>query len=72
VRYTAGTTYHVRVQVDVAARIYSAWLKPAGGTEVAIAQGYHFRTEQQGVTGLDNWVVASDGDGLQACNFTVG
>jgi hypothetical protein len=72
VRYTAGTTYHVRVQVDVAARTYSAWLKPAGGTEVAIAQGYHFRTEQQGVTGLDNWVVASDGDGLQACNFTVG
>jgi hypothetical protein len=69
--YAAGVAYHVRVQVDVAAHTYSAWLRPAGGSEVAIAQGYHFRTEQQAVTGLDNWVVASDGDAIQACNFSV-
>ena len=69
--YTAGVTYHVRVQVDVASHTYSAWLRPAGGSEVAIAQGYHFRTEQQAASSLDNWVAASDGDPLQVCTFTV-
>jgi len=69
--YTAGVTYHVRVQVDVASHTYSAWLRPAGGSEAAIAQGYHFRTEQQAASSLDNWVAASDGDPLQVCTFTV-
>jgi hypothetical protein len=68
--YAAGTQYHVRVQVNLSTHTYSAWLTPSGGSEVAIAQGYHFRTEQQSITGIDHWVVASDGDAIQACNFT--
>jgi hypothetical protein len=71
VHYSAGVTYHVRVQVDLGTHTYSAWLKPANGTEVAIAQGYAFRTEQGSVDSIDNWVVASDGDPVQACHFTV-
>jgi hypothetical protein len=71
IHYSAGTTYHVRVQVDLGSHTYSAWVQPSGGAEVAVAQGYQFRTEQQGATALDHWVVASDGDALQGCNFTV-
>lgn len=65
--YSAGVAYQVRVQVDVANHVYSAWLRAPGGNEVPIAQGYHFRTEQQAVANLDTWVVASDGDQLKAC-----
>ncbi|MFF1823424.1 hypothetical protein ACFVWG_39345 [Kribbella sp. NPDC058245] len=71
VHYQAGIAYKVRVQVDVAAHTYSAWLQPPGGAEVVVAQGYQFRTEQQAVTSLDNSMVVSDGGQLQACTFTV-
>ncbi|WP_143104699.1 hypothetical protein [Amycolatopsis regifaucium] len=71
VRYAEGVTYRVRVEVDVPGRRYSAWVQAPGSAEVLLAQGYRFRTEQQAATSLAASVVASDGDRVQACGFTV-
>jgi len=69
VSYTAGTTYHVRLVVNVAAHTYAAYVRPPGGSETQIASAYAFRTEQATVTSLNNWVAATDGGALTVCNF---
>jgi parallel beta-helix repeat protein len=53
--FTANSTYHFRVVVDVVAHTYSAFVTPPGGSELTIGSGYAFRTEQAGVTQLDTW-----------------
>ena len=47
--YVTGTTYEIREVVDVVNHVYSVFIKPAGGSEVALANRYAFRAEQQGV-----------------------
>ena len=69
VPYTAGTSYHVRLVVNVPSHTYAAYVKPAGGSETQVAAGYGFRTEQASVASLDNWTAATDGGALTACNF---
>src|SRR5207302_37258 len=53
--YTAGTSYHFRLVVDVSSHTYSAYVTPAGSAEQTIGTGFAFRTEQAGVTSLANW-----------------
>lgn len=70
--YTANTTYRIRMAVNVPTKRYSVYVTPAGGTEVLLAQNYAFRTEQQGVASLNNWVVGTDASGsIRASNFIV-
>lgn len=70
--YTPNTTYRIRMVVNVPAKTYSVYVTPAGGAEVLLAQDYAFRTEQQGVASLDNWVVGTDASGsIRAANFIV-
>ncbi|NLF32850.1 MAG: hypothetical protein GX591_18430, partial [Planctomycetes bacterium] len=57
VSYTAQTVYHVRMVVDVPYHTYSVYVTPDGGSEVALATDYAFRTEQQSVSSLDNWTL---------------
>ena len=71
VPYTAGTSYHVRFVVNVAAHTYAAYVRPSGGSETQIASAYGFRTEQATVTSLNNWVAATDGGALTVCNFVL-
>lgn len=52
--YQAGTSYHVRFDVDLRGHTYSAWLRDMFGNYTAIGRGYAFRTEQAGVTSLAN------------------
>lgn len=52
--YTAGTTYHFRLVVDVLKHTYSAYVKAGTGAEQTIGTNYAFRTEQAGVTALSN------------------
>src|SRR5262249_51783268 len=41
------------------------------GAETQIASAFGFRTEQASVASLDNWVLATDGGSLTACNFVL-
>lgn len=71
--YQAGQSYHLRLDVDVRTHTYSVWLRDDFGGYTALARDYAFRTEQAGVTHLDN--VASKIDSaagtLQICAFQV-
>jgi poly(beta-D-mannuronate) lyase len=55
INYSAGVTYHFRLAVDVATHRYSAFVTPPGESERTIGSGFAFRTEQSGVTSLNNW-----------------
>jgi hypothetical protein len=71
--YQAGTQYHLRLDTDVRTHTYSVWLRDSFGGYTAIARNYPYRTEQAGVTRLDD--VASKVDSptgsLEICAFQV-
>jgi hypothetical protein len=72
--YSANTTYHFRVVVNVPAHTYSAYVTPPGGSEITIGTNYAFRTEQAGVTQLDTWnadVNATPGGSITVSNVSV-
>jgi hypothetical protein len=73
VPYTANTTYHMRLVVNVAAKTYSAYVTPAGGSEQTLGVNLAFRTEQNTVTSLNNWAGQVDpaaSGTVNVCNFT--
>lgn len=57
--YHAGATYHIRFDVDVKAHTYSTWVAATGQVGAwnyqLIGRDYPFRTEQAGVTHLNNF-----------------
>ena len=55
--FSANTTYHIHMDVNVAAHTYSATATAPGGSPVTIASDYAFRTEQASVTSLDTFDV---------------
>lgn len=67
--YTAGVAYHFRLAVNLPAHTYSAYVKPAGGTEVLIGSNYAFRTEQASVPSLANAGLVTTAGGESACNL---
>jgi hypothetical protein len=52
--YSPGTMYHFRVAANVASHTYSVFVTASGGSEQSLASNYAFRTEQAGVTALNN------------------
>ena len=69
--YTAGTSYHFRIVVDVPSHTYAAYVTPAGGAEQTIGTGFAFRTEQSTVTALANWTLTAITGTHTTCNFTI-
>jgi hypothetical protein len=69
VPYKAGTSYRVRMDVDVTTHTYSVYVTPAGGTEVRIATNYGFRTAWKQVTALGTWAAIAGNASISACNF---
>src|SRR6266566_1759738 len=69
--YTAGTSYHFRVVVDVSSHTYSAYVTPAGGAEQTIGTGFAFRTEQSTVTALASWALTAITGSHTVCNFAI-
>ena len=49
--YTSGTSYHLRIPVNVASHTYSVYAS-TGGPETLVASNYAFRTEQHAATSL--------------------
>ncbi len=54
INFSANTTYHFRLAVDLASHTYSAYVTAPGGSEQTIGTGLAFRTEQASVTNLDH------------------
>ena len=52
VPYSAGTNDHFRMVVNLSTDTYSVYVTPQGGSEVALATNYAFRTEQATDTSL--------------------
>jgi uncharacterized protein YjdB len=69
--YTAGTSYHFRVVVDVPSHTYAAYVTPAGGVEQTIGTGFAFRTEQGTVTALASWALTAITGTHTVCNFSL-
>ncbi|WP_437480720.1 hypothetical protein WME75_36150 [Sorangium sp. So ce1014] len=71
--YAAGTTYTVRMVVETGSRRYSVFIRPRNGTEVQLASGYAFRTEQAQIRSLNNWAMTQTvgAASLSACNFSM-
>ncbi|WP_437597872.1 hypothetical protein WMF28_34775 [Sorangium sp. So ce590] len=71
--YSAGTTYTVRMVVETSSRRYSVFIRPRNGTEVQLANGYAFRTEQAQIRSLNNWAMTQTvaAASLSACNFSM-
>ncbi len=69
--YSAGSTYHVRIAVNVPKKTYDVYVTPSGGTEVHLASGYAFRTEQNSVSSLNNLGVFADIGNHQVLNFAI-
>lgn len=69
ISYSPNVTYRIRMQVDVAARHYSAYVTELpGGTEQTLATNFAFRRVQDQ---LDYWVVEAEQGALRGCNFSV-
>lgn len=60
VRFTAGTSYHFRLEINVPSHTYSIYITPSGGSETTLGANYAFRTEQSGVNQLTGWGVRSE------------
>jgi hypothetical protein len=71
--YQAGTSYHLRIDIDVRTHTYSVWLRTSGSGYTALARSYPFRTEQAGVTRLNTVATEVDSTAgtLQLCGFVV-
>jgi hypothetical protein len=71
--YRAGTAYHLRIDVDVRTHAYSVWLRTFGSSYTALARSYAFRTEQAGVTRLNNVATEVDSTAgtLEVCGVVV-
>ena len=66
--YTPGTTYHFRLDVDIASHSYAAYVTPAGATEQLVGSAFAFRTEQSAVSVLNNLGVYASVGGETVCN----
>lgn len=73
ISYTANTTYHFRLVVNVPSHTYSIYVTPAGGSEQVVGLNYAFRTEQSSVSALNNQglIVDSTTGSARLCNFVI-
>lgn len=68
IHYVAGSTYRLRIVIDIPNHRYSVYVTPPGGTELVLATNYAFRTEQSAATSLSYWAPFSDLQTIQVCN----
>jgi hypothetical protein len=71
VPYVSGLSYHFRLVIDPTSQHYSVYVTPSGGTEVALATNYTFRSEQSTTSSLNNWGMISEIGSQSVCNMTI-
>jgi parallel beta-helix repeat protein len=69
--YSANSTYHFRLSVNVPAHTYSVFVTPPGGSEQTVGQGLAFPSEQSSVPALDHFGIFARSGSLTVCGFTV-
>ena len=69
--YTAGTTYHFRLDVNLPARTYDIYVTPAGASERLLGSGFAFRAEQATVSVLNNLGLYAKVGSAAVCNPAV-
>ena len=69
--YTAGTTYHFSMAVDIPSHTYSAYVTAPTSAQQVIGTGLAFRTEQETVAQLDSWALEDSSAPETVCNFTL-
>jgi hypothetical protein len=70
--YTSGSTFRVRLVVDVSARRYSAFIRPAGGAEMIVGTDLVFGPGYDAVTHLSDVMLVGGNGSMQVCNIKVG
>jgi hypothetical protein len=73
IHYSANVSYHFRFVVNVTAHTYSAYVTPAGGSELTIGTNLAFRSTANTMTSLTDWnlfVDPSNAGSLTANNLT--
>lgn len=72
VGYAGGQTYHLRIDVDVPNSEYDVYVtQPGSSNEVAVAQGFGFRTENVGVAELNNLGAWAGSGSIEVCGYSV-
>ncbi len=69
--YTAGTTYHFRLDLDVPSHTYTIYVTPAGAAEQLLGSNFAFRSEQATVSALANVGVYAIVGSVTVCNFAL-
>ena len=69
--YTAGLSYHFRMQISIPNHTYNVFVTPAGGSEQLVGANFAFRSEQSSVTSLDNFAVYAKTGSHQVCNIAI-
>jgi 3-phytase len=69
--YSAGTSYHFLLEVDVTSHTYNIFVTPENGSRQTVGTGYTFRKDQDDVPSLDNWAIWSGQGSIEVCNFIV-
>lgn len=71
IAWTAGSTYRMRLVVNVPAHTYAAYVTPPGGSEQTIGTGLAFRSNYATATTLNNLRGAVDAGSIQICPITL-
>ena len=72
VPYSAGTNYHFVMVVNLSADTYSVYVTPQGGSQIALATNYAFRTEQATDASLSDIGEAGSPGSAPILNFLIG
>ena len=60
VPYSAGTSYHIEMDINVTSGTYSVYVTPLGESRILLANNILFRSTQTGVTTLNYFAVYGD------------
>src|SRR6266566_3623651 len=66
--YTPGTTYHFRLDVNLASHTYDIYVTPAGAVERLLGWNFAFRTEQAALSVLNNLGLYAKVGSATVCN----
>src|SRR5437879_4146741 len=69
--YSAGTTYHFRLDVDIASHTYDIYVTPTGSPEQLLGSNFAFRTEQAAVSVLSNLGLYAATGGATVCSLAL-
>src|SRR5437016_2553082 len=69
--YTPGTTYHFRLDVNLASHTYDIYVTPAGAVEQLLGRDFAFRTEQAALCVLNNRGLYAKVGSAAVCNSGV-